>query len=146
MRRRVPRHVEACTLWAEALATFGTRADELTFLRSRAVGASRRSDERIAPTDTCRGSRYRAPSDSDAGFTNCATIPGRHRFVGRIALVERGVSTMTLRGMLGSNVHRIQEQIDDLLDREDGLIVLFDGTRMVSYSRDSGISRVSSSC
>ena len=45
-------HVEARTLWAEALATFGARASELTFLRSRAVGASRQSEDRIAPTDT----------------------------------------------------------------------------------------------
>lgn len=44
-------HVEARTLWAEALATFGARAGELTFLRSRAIGASRQSEERIAPTD-----------------------------------------------------------------------------------------------
>jgi hypothetical protein len=44
-------HVEARTLWTEALATFGARAGELTFLRSRAVGASRQSEERIAPTD-----------------------------------------------------------------------------------------------
>src|SRR5687767_3002439 len=41
-------HVEARTLWAEALATFGARAGELTFLRSR---ASRQSEERNAPTD-----------------------------------------------------------------------------------------------
>ena len=47
---------------------------------------------------------------------------------------------MTLRGMLGSDVHRIQEQIDDLLDREDGLIVLFDGSRMVNYSQGFGVS------
>jgi len=40
---------------------------------------------------------------------------------------------MTLRGMLGGNVQHIQAQIDELLDREDGLIVLFDGRRMVSY-------------
>ena len=44
-------HVEARTLWAEALATFGPRAGELTFLRSRAIGASRQSEERIATTD-----------------------------------------------------------------------------------------------
>ena len=44
-------HVEARSLWAEALAIFGARAGELTFLRSRAVGASRQSEERIAPTD-----------------------------------------------------------------------------------------------
>jgi hypothetical protein len=45
-------HVEARTLWAEALATFGTRASELTFLRSRAIGASRQSEELIPPTET----------------------------------------------------------------------------------------------
>jgi hypothetical protein len=39
---------------------------------------------------------------------------------------------MTLRGVFGGDVQRIQEQFDDLLDREDGLIVLFDGSRMVS--------------
>ena len=30
-------HVEALTLWGEALAAFGERAHELTFLRSRAT-------------------------------------------------------------------------------------------------------------
>ena len=30
-------HVEARTLWGEALAAFGERAHELTFLRSRAL-------------------------------------------------------------------------------------------------------------
>lgn len=30
-------HVEARTLWAEAVETFGARANDLTFLRSRAV-------------------------------------------------------------------------------------------------------------
>ena len=45
-------HVEARTLWAEALATFGPRAGELTFLRSRAIGGSRQSERFIAPTDT----------------------------------------------------------------------------------------------
>ena len=47
---------------------------------------------------------------------------------------------MSLRGMLRGNVQHIQEQIDDLLDREDGLIVLFDGSRMVSYSQGFGVS------
>ena len=45
-------HVEARTLWAEALAVFGTRASDLTFLRSRAIGASRQSEELIPPTET----------------------------------------------------------------------------------------------
>jgi hypothetical protein len=34
-------HAEAPALWSEALATFGERAHELTFLRSRAKNASR---------------------------------------------------------------------------------------------------------
>ena len=44
-------HVEARALWADASATFGLRANELTFLRSRAIGASRQSKKLIAPTD-----------------------------------------------------------------------------------------------
>ena len=32
-------HVEATALWREAAATLGPRASELTFLRSRALGA-----------------------------------------------------------------------------------------------------------
>jgi hypothetical protein len=43
-------HVEARTLWAEALATFGTSANELAFLRSRAVGDREHSDL-IRPID-----------------------------------------------------------------------------------------------
>ena len=35
-------HAEAPALWSEAMATFGSRAHELTFLRSRATGAARR--------------------------------------------------------------------------------------------------------
>lgn len=34
-------HVEARTLWAEAVVTYGARAQELAFLRSRATGATR---------------------------------------------------------------------------------------------------------
>lgn len=36
-------HAEAGALWSEALATFGPRAHELTFLRSRAKQSARRS-------------------------------------------------------------------------------------------------------
>ena len=45
-------HVEAPALWAEALATFGPRAGELTFLRSRAIGASSvtGSSEQLSPS------------------------------------------------------------------------------------------------
>jgi hypothetical protein len=41
-------HAEAPALWSEAVATFGARAHELTFLRSRATDASRRAP-RSAP-------------------------------------------------------------------------------------------------
>jgi hypothetical protein len=47
---------------------------------------------------------------------------------------------MTLREMLGSDVQRFQKQIDDLLDGEDGFIVLFDGSRLVSYAQGFGVS------
>ena len=48
-------HVEARTLWAEALATFGPRASKLTFLRSRAIGAPRQSEELIAAPEAMSG-------------------------------------------------------------------------------------------
>ena len=37
-------HVEASALWREAAALLGPRAGELTFLRSRALGAGKRPD------------------------------------------------------------------------------------------------------
>ena len=39
---RMPRHHE---LWAKAVTTFGDRADELSFLRSRAIDPTRESDD-----------------------------------------------------------------------------------------------------
>ena len=44
-------HVEARTLWAEAVATFGARASELTFLQSRATVAASLFEEPIEPTN-----------------------------------------------------------------------------------------------
>jgi hypothetical protein len=41
-------HVEAQTLWAEALDTFGPRASELAFLRSRALADSARGRQSFA--------------------------------------------------------------------------------------------------
>ena len=38
-------HAEAPELWAKAVTTFGDRADELSFLRSRAIDATRAGDE-----------------------------------------------------------------------------------------------------
>ena len=43
-------HDEARTLWAEALVTLGSRAGELTFLRSRANDVSPSSQEVVATT------------------------------------------------------------------------------------------------
>ena len=42
-------HHEARTLWAEALATLGARAGELTFLRSRASGVSPSAQVSVTP-------------------------------------------------------------------------------------------------
>ena len=36
-------HADAPALWSEAVATFGSRAHELTFLRSRATDSARRN-------------------------------------------------------------------------------------------------------
>jgi hypothetical protein len=41
-------HADARTLWVEALEVFGERAQELTFLRSRAAVESRASEELVA--------------------------------------------------------------------------------------------------
>jgi hypothetical protein len=44
-------HAEARALWVEALEVFGDRAQELTFLRSRARVAAESSEELVAPVD-----------------------------------------------------------------------------------------------
>jgi hypothetical protein len=64
-------HVEARTLWAEALATFGERANDLTFLRSRAIGAS----ELIAPTATGSNATDTVEGANRAGLSATATRP-----------------------------------------------------------------------
>jgi len=66
-------HVEARTLWAEALAAFGERARELSFLRSRAmnnaqliantVGPRSRESERVADERPSDGEWRRAVRD-----------------------------------------------------------------------------------
>lgn len=47
---------------------------------------------------------------------------------------------MTLRESLGDDVQRIHELVDALLDREDGILALFDGGRVVSYAQGFGVS------
>lgn len=41
---------------------------------------------------------------------------------------------MTLRNARGGDVQDVFKELDDLLDSDDALIVLFDGRRMVSYT------------
>jgi hypothetical protein len=67
-------HVEARTLWAEALAAFGERAHEMSFLRSRAtsdaqplantVGRRPRESERAGHERPSGGERRRAIRDA----------------------------------------------------------------------------------
>ena len=63
-------HAQATVLWSEAVATFGSRAHELTFLRSRASGAASRSR---------RGATAREPMSeaADIGHSSSATPHAR---------------------------------------------------------------------
>jgi hypothetical protein len=66
-------HAQAKVLWSEAVATFGLRAHELTFLRSRASGAAGRSR---------RGATVREPMSeaADTGPSSSRTPHSRsHR-------------------------------------------------------------------
>jgi hypothetical protein len=47
---------------------------------------------------------------------------------------------MTLREALGGDVRRIHQLVDALLDREDAMLALFDGDRVVTYAHGFGIS------
>jgi hypothetical protein len=47
---------------------------------------------------------------------------------------------MTLRESLGEDVQRIYEQVDALLDKEDGILAFFDGHRVITYGQGFGIS------
>jgi hypothetical protein len=47
---------------------------------------------------------------------------------------------MTLRESLGEDVERIHAQVDALLDKEDGVLVFFDGGRAVIYAEGFGVS------
>ena len=47
---------------------------------------------------------------------------------------------MTLRESLGGDVQRIHELVDALLDREDAILALFDGARVVSFLQGFGVS------
>jgi hypothetical protein len=47
---------------------------------------------------------------------------------------------MSLRKMLGADADRLHEHVDTLLDSEDALIVLVDGSRAISYAHGFGAS------
>ena len=47
---------------------------------------------------------------------------------------------MTLRESLGRDVRRIYDQVEALLDREDGVVALFDGNRVLTYSAGFAVS------
>jgi hypothetical protein len=51
-----------------------------------------------------------------------------------------GVVTMSLRQSLGPDADHIHEVLDRLLDSDDGLIVLIDGRRAISYAAGFGMS------
>jgi hypothetical protein len=65
-------HAQATVLWSEAVATFGSRAHQLTFLRSRAGGAAGRSR---------RGATAREPMSeaADTGHASSRTPHSRSR-------------------------------------------------------------------
>ena len=47
---------------------------------------------------------------------------------------------MTLRESFGGDVQRIHDRVDALLDREDAVLVLYDGGRVVTYAEGFGVS------
>jgi hypothetical protein len=47
---------------------------------------------------------------------------------------------MSLRKKRGADVKRVHEQVDALLDREDAIIVLVDGSRVINYAHGCGVS------
>jgi hypothetical protein len=67
-------HAEARALWSEAIAIFGSRARELTFLRSRANESARRSKA---------GAAAREPM-SEAAESGHASSPRKVRVVGLV--------------------------------------------------------------
>ena len=47
---------------------------------------------------------------------------------------------MSLRKTLGADADRVHQQLDAVLDSEDGMIILVDGSRATSYTHGFGIS------
>ena len=63
-------HVEARTLWAEVSAMLGPRANELTFLRSRALDAPASSDHVKVPVKTVLRQAETAPHSRAASVAS----------------------------------------------------------------------------
>jgi hypothetical protein len=71
-------HDEARSLWAEALVTLGSRAGELTFLRSRANGASPSLREGVAPpTVAAMAAGGASPQSRKRSVERPASVVGR---------------------------------------------------------------------
>jgi hypothetical protein len=47
---------------------------------------------------------------------------------------------MSLRHAIGSDARRLHQLVDDLLDKEDVVLLLFDGHRVVNYINGFGLS------
>lgn len=47
---------------------------------------------------------------------------------------------MTLRKSLGKDGQRLHDELDALLDREDSVVMFFDGRRVVTYAEGFGVS------
>jgi hypothetical protein len=60
-------HADARTLWVEALEVFGDRAQELTFLRSRAGVESKTSEELVASADVLSEAADRGRHSNGSG-------------------------------------------------------------------------------
>ena len=71
---------------------------------------------------------------------NCGDADGMD--AARNPSLVRSFSTdnMTLRQALGGDARRLHELLETLLDREDAVVVLFDGDRAVSYINGFGLS------
>ena len=59
---------------------------------------------------------------------------------GLVATIETAAAELRPRNTLGDDERRVHQQVDDLLNREEALIVLVDGDRTVSYSQGFGVS------
>ena len=47
---------------------------------------------------------------------------------------------MTLRQAIGGDIRRLHELLEDLLDREDAVVLLFDGRRVINHINGFGLS------